>query len=116
MSTPTLPHTDLFAALDSALIAVEFADITGAHGVHAAAKREADTAAAVALARGYILDPINCCLGDEVQNLHGDTGSIIEMCTSDATPHIEVRWDAPSTHPTTFTTPNLLAGHLRHRR
>ena len=109
-------HDDLFATLDSAMVAIEFAHITGDREVHAAAERELRDAVAEALARGYILDALNCEVGDVVQNRHGDTGTIIDLRACPVTPRITVRWDAPTPHPTVFTAADLTRGALGHHR
>lgn len=108
-------HTDIFAALDEAEIAAEFAKITGEHDTLAAAENGIITLVGEALNRGFILDALNCEVGDEVQNHYSDTG-VITNITPGPTNCIEVCWDAPSPYPSRFTTPDLLTGALRHRR
>lgn len=116
MATSTLNHTDLFAALDSAMIAVEFAHITGEVGLAEASEQEVREVVAEAISRGYILDALNCQTDDQVQNLHGDTGHITAIHASPHAPRIDVHWDAPTEQPVSFTAATLAAGHLRHRR
>lgn len=102
---------DLFARLDEARIAAEFARLTGEDDILAAAECTSDMLIEDILDLGYILDTRQVTAGMPVQNMHGDTGSSLTITPALVT----VRWDAPSNRATTFSSVALAEGALRHQ-